>query len=87
MLLNGQQIEALWRAKGKLEKAHLDAIAGIYNTAARGLFRAGHPKYFEAVAMQHRLGLPLSRHSRVAAPLARVMGLRAARAFVSLVVP
>ncbi len=85
VLLNGQQIEALWRAKGSLDDEHRNALLGIYNSAGRGLFAAGHPRYFEAVERQRRLGLALPRHSKVAAPLARLMGLRAARSMLSLV--
>jgi glycosyltransferase involved in cell wall biosynthesis len=85
VLLNGQQIEALWRAKGALDGEHRNAVFGIYNTAGRGLFAAGHPRYFEAVERQRQLGLALPRHSQVAAPLARLVGLRAARSMLSLV--
>jgi hypothetical protein len=85
VLLNGQQIEALWRAKGPLDDEHRSAVLGIYNTAGRGLFVAGHPRYFEAVERQRQLGLALPRHSQVAAPLARLVGLRAAHSMLSLV--
>jgi hypothetical protein len=85
VLLNGQQIEALWRAKGSLDDEHRNAVFGIYNNAGRGLFEAGHPRYFEAVERQRQLGLALPRHSQVAAPVARLVGLRAARSILSLV--
>lgn len=85
VLLNGQQIEALWKEKGALDTARLKALAEIYNAAARGLFDAAHPGYFEAILTQRKLGLPLPRHGRVAAPMARVVGLRAARSIASLV--
>jgi glycosyltransferase involved in cell wall biosynthesis len=84
VLLNGQQIEALWRAKGSLDDEHRSAVLGIYNSAGRGLFAAGHPRYFEAVERQRQLGLALPRHSQVAAPLARLVGLHAARSMLSL---
>jgi glycosyltransferase involved in cell wall biosynthesis len=84
VLLNGAQIEELWRARGTLDAARLEALAGVYNNAARGLFAAAHPAYFEAVALQRKLGLSLPRHTRVAAPLAWAVGLRAARSIVSL---
>jgi glycosyltransferase involved in cell wall biosynthesis len=85
VLLNGQQIEAVWRAKGSLDDAHRSAVFGIYNSAGRGLFAAGHRRYFEAVERQRQLGLALPRHSQLAAPLARLVGLRAARSMLSLV--
>jgi glycosyltransferase involved in cell wall biosynthesis len=87
VLRNGQQIEALWRAKGSFDDERRRAIFGIYNAAGRGLFAAGHPCYFEAVERQRQLGLAMPRHSRLAAPLARLVGLRAARSMLSLVQP
>src|SRR5262249_9369450 len=66
VLRNGQQIEALWRARGMLDAPRRLAIHGIYNHAARGLFAAAHPAYFEAVMALRRVGLPLPRHSQVA---------------------
>jgi glycosyltransferase involved in cell wall biosynthesis len=80
VLRNGQQIEALWRARKTFGAARRQAAYAIYNNACRGLFAAAHPSYFAAVEAQRGLGLPLPRHSHVAAPLARVLGLRAARA-------
>jgi glycosyltransferase involved in cell wall biosynthesis len=83
VLLNGQQIEALWRKRGPLDATHLDALADIYNVSARGLFAVSHPKYFDAVTMHRRLGLRLPRHPTVAAPVARVLGLSAAKLILS----
>jgi Glycosyl transferase family 2 len=84
VLLNGMQIEALWREKGALGPARMQGLADIYNNAARGLFTAAHPGYFDAVARQNALGLPVPRHSRVASSLARVVGLRTARSIFQL---
>ncbi len=83
VLLNGQHIEALWRARHALDEAHRKAIIDIYNTAGRSFFSAGHPRYFEAVESQRKLGSRLPLHSMVAAPLARLLGLRAARSLLS----
>jgi glycosyltransferase involved in cell wall biosynthesis len=85
VLLNGQQIQTLWRARSSFDDARRNAVLGIYNTAGRDLFAAGHPSYFEAVDSQRELGLRLPLHSMVAAPLARLVGLRAARSLLSLV--
>jgi glycosyltransferase involved in cell wall biosynthesis len=79
VLRNGRQIEARWRELGMLGEARRAAVRGIYNHAARGLFKAAHPAYFDAVEAMRRMGLPLPRHSRVATPLARCVGLGAAR--------
>jgi glycosyltransferase involved in cell wall biosynthesis len=84
-LRNGQQIEALWRERGTLDAARRRAIHGIYNHAARGLFAVAHPSYFEAVTALRSVGLPLPRHSRVANPLARLLGLGAARKILQAV--
>jgi len=84
ILLNGQQIEKAWRARGTLDLERLRAVEGIYNTAGLNLFRASHPSYFEAVESQHKLGLPLSLHSRVAPIAARLFGLRGARTLVTV---
>lgn len=85
VLTNGTQIEALWRARGKLSPNQHQALAGIYNQAARGLFAAEHPDYFEAVACQRTLGSQLPLHPRVAAPLARALGLKPARHMLALI--
>jgi glycosyltransferase involved in cell wall biosynthesis len=85
VLLNGREIEALWRARGRLDAARRRAIHGIYNHAARGLFAVAHPSYFEAVAALRSVGLPLPRHSQVAAPLARLLGLGTARSILKAV--
>jgi hypothetical protein len=84
ILLNGQQIEKLWRAKGTLDLERLKAVQGIYDAAGRKLFRVSHPSYFEAVEAQRNLGLPLPRHSRVAPAAARLFGLRGARALFAV---
>jgi glycosyltransferase involved in cell wall biosynthesis len=83
VLRNGQQIEVLWRARGALSQRQREAVAGIYNHAARGLFSAGDPRYFEAVAAQRAAGERLPLHTRVAAPVARAVGLGAARRLAS----
>jgi glycosyltransferase involved in cell wall biosynthesis len=85
VLLNGKQIEALWRAHGALTPAQTKALAGIYNHAARGLFAARHPAYLEAVDSHRALGLPLPLHSRVAGPLAQAIGQRSAQVLLSIV--
>jgi len=84
VLTNGQQIEVLWRAIAKLSARQQIALAGIYNHAARGLFASGHPDYFEAVESQRRLEVQLPLHPRLAVPLARITGLRAARHILKL---
>lgn len=84
ILLNGQQIEAIWRARGPLTEAQGAILAGIYNHAARGLFSAVDSRFFEAHAELRRLGaVPL--HAALAEPLARLIGLKAAQELLSMV--
>ena len=85
VLLNGTQIEALWRARGSLTEHEQEALAAIYNNAARGFFAAASPEYFDAVERQHALARPLPCHSRIAAPLARTIGLSSARRMLALI--
>lgn len=85
VLRNGRQIESLWRASGALSERRGEAVRDIYNTAARGLFAIAHPSYFEAHAALRALGLAEPMHGRVAAPLARLFGLPAARAMLAFV--
>jgi len=85
LLTNGRQIEAVWHGRGKLSPNQHEALAGIYNQAARGLFAAEHPDYFEAVKCQRALGGQLPLHPSVAAPLARAIGLWGARCVLACV--
>lgn len=86
VLRNGRQIEALWRANGTLDAPpRKAAVLGIYNNAARGLFTAADPHYFEAVEALRRLGSRQPLHSRLSEPLARLVGLNAASAMFALV--
>src|SRR5690606_28672591 len=68
VLVNGRQIEALWRARGAIEGARLAALGDIYDMAARTLLRCGDASFFEAVAARRALGLPDTARVRVAAP-------------------
>ena len=84
VLLNGRQIEALWRARGPLSARQREASKRIYDDAARGLFAAADPEFFEAVASLRCLGGELPRHPRVAEPLARILGLNNTRRLLRL---
>jgi hypothetical protein len=85
VLLNGKQIEALWRARGVLTASHREALKSIFNGAGRGLFTVADPQYFEAVASLHRLGGQLPLHPRIAEPLASALGLKNAQRLLGLV--
>jgi len=84
ILHNGLQIETSWRSDDRLTAKHRRVIAGIYNTAARGLLAASDPRYFDAVAAQKALNEPLPRHTRFFYPFARMMGLSAARCLAEI---
>ena len=83
ILHNGLQIEALWRSRGQLGSAQRVAIAGIYDTAARGLLSAGSTRYYQAVEAQKSVDLPLPLHPRLFYPAARWFGLSSARRLAS----
>jgi glycosyltransferase involved in cell wall biosynthesis len=78
VLLNGTQIEALWRARGCLAAGQHAALADIYNGAAHGLFRARDPKFRDALAALRASGLPIRRRNRAAELLSDLSGQAAA---------
>ena len=78
VLLNGTQIEALWRARGCLAADQRAALADIYNGAAHGLFRARDPGFRDALASLRESGLPIGWRNRVAELVTDVSGQRAA---------
>ncbi len=77
-LASARFIEDLWRSRGSLMGPQRKVCAHNYDRVARMHFWAGHPDYFEAVERQRAQGEPLSRHARIASPLARIIGLRRA---------
>ena len=77
-LLNGKQIEALWRTRGALTSERMTALADIYNGAAHGLFRAADPAFRGALAALRASRLPISRRNRLAELLSDVAGHRTA---------
>lgn len=85
ILVNGQQIESLWRRRGNLSDAQQRAVSDIYNVAARGLLASEHQRFFEAIESQRKLRLPAPKFLRVAGPLANTLGLRTARKMISLI--
>lgn len=84
VLLSGEQIEALWQARGALSQEQARALACIYDNAARGLIGAGHPDYFAAVRHQRAMGQRLPLHSWIVAPLARIVGVKGAGLLLKL---
>jgi len=77
-LASARLIEDLWRSRGPLTGPQRKVCAHNYDLIARALFWSGHPDYFEAVKRQRAQGERLSRHARIARPLARTIGLRRA---------
>jgi glycosyltransferase involved in cell wall biosynthesis len=78
VLLNGREIHALWQAGGVLNSHRMAELAEMYNGAAQGLFRAGDPAFWEAVAVLRTSGLPVSTRNRLAELLSDVAGHRRA---------
>ena len=85
VLVNAGQIEAIWSGRGALTPTRRRALAGVYNTAARGLFSNGHGDYFKAIEAQRRVAVRFSKHGRVAPYLARMLGLAGARRALALI--
>jgi len=85
VLKNGIQIEALWRARGELSSQQISGLLAIYNNSARGLFSAESLGYFQAVDRQYALTNAVPLHSRIAAPLARLVSLPRARQMLAWV--
>jgi glycosyltransferase involved in cell wall biosynthesis len=86
VLLNGQQIEASWRARDALNPARRQALQAIFDDTARALFVQGDPRFLEAVGANKALGpAGLSRRVRAAVALSRWIGVEAARRLLSRV--
>jgi glycosyltransferase involved in cell wall biosynthesis len=73
-----KSFEEMWLSRGRLTDPQRKVCAHNYDRVARMHFWSGHPDYFEAVERQRAQGEPLSRHARIARPLARMIGLRRA---------
>jgi glycosyltransferase involved in cell wall biosynthesis len=73
-LLNGNQIEALWRTRHALTSRQMTALADIYNGAAHGLFRAADPAFREALAALRDCGLPVGGRNRLVELLSDIAG-------------
>ena len=56
VLLNGQQMEALWQARGALTVRQREAVALVYRHAAQGLLATGDDQAFAALAELKRTG-------------------------------
>lgn len=77
-LLNGRQIEALWRARGALSHRQAAALCDIYNSAAHGLFRARDADFRQALSALRASHLPIRPRHRLAELLSDVVGQRQA---------
>src|SRR5579883_1707116 len=77
-LINGRQIEQIWRARGALSAKKRTALAEIYNGAAHGLFRAGDPSFRNALAALRASGLSVSGRNRLAELMSDCAGQRSA---------
>jgi glycosyltransferase involved in cell wall biosynthesis len=73
-LLNGRQIEALWRSRGALSMKQLAALSEIYNGAAYGLFRARDPAFRDALIALRSSRILINFRNRVAELLSDLVG-------------
>jgi glycosyltransferase involved in cell wall biosynthesis len=83
VLHNGEQIEALWRARGELDAAQIRAIGNIFDGTARSLFDVSHPSWRRALAVLERHHIAPSRKLRVARLIGLLLGDRVARRMVA----
>lgn len=83
VLLNGKQIEALWREDGTLTPQRAAGVRSIYDVAGRGLLAERDPKFFEAVDALGHLAAGSSRFMKIATAIAKVGGLGPARYVLS----
>jgi glycosyltransferase involved in cell wall biosynthesis len=84
ILLNGREIDGLWRADGPLDAAHRNALSGILNQAAQGLFNALDPAFHDALAALRAGGLPVSTRNRLAERLTLAAGQKSAARLAAL---
>jgi glycosyltransferase involved in cell wall biosynthesis len=84
VLHNGEQIEALWRARGALDAAQIRAIGNIFDGTARSLFEVSHPAWRRALAALERNHVRPSRKLMAARLIASVLGEGLARRMVAV---
>jgi cellulose synthase/poly-beta-1,6-N-acetylglucosamine synthase-like glycosyltransferase len=84
VLLNGQQIEQLWKSRGMLSQDERRALAQIYNGAAHALFHANEPLFQSALSALRRSELQVTWRNRVIEITTRVLGQRTAAASIGL---
>jgi glycosyltransferase involved in cell wall biosynthesis len=85
VLRNGEQIEALWRARAELTDAQRVALTQIYDVAARALFWDRGARFRDAVAGIARVGGKPSRLTVASTKLSSVLGIALARRVLALV--
>jgi glycosyltransferase involved in cell wall biosynthesis len=83
VLLNGHQIERLWRTQGKLSAEQKNALAKIYNGASIGLFHVGDSMFQDAVRALRRTDL-MNWRNRLIEMATRVLGQRAAMQLIRI---
>ncbi|WP_432806801.1 glycosyltransferase family 2 protein [Methylocystis echinoides] len=84
LFTNSIGIEEMWSSRGSLDYVHRKTLLGLHYAAGRSLFRERLPSYFDAVAAQRRLGLPLPLHSLITPFLARNIGIKWTHFLLSL---
>ena len=75
---NGCEIQALWKSDGPLSAAREGALAGVFDYAARELFRFGRPEFEDAVTRFKSLSARRLGYPELAYNLSLIMGHTAA---------
>lgn len=78
VLINGEEIEQVWRDQGPLSNAHIAALHGIYDGAAAALFRCKSFEFPNALDRIEKLGLRPSRKVLAMKTFSKALGLQAA---------
>ncbi|MDE2466264.1 MAG: glycosyltransferase family 2 protein [Alphaproteobacteria bacterium] len=84
VLHNGEQIEALWRARGGFDVAQRKALREIFDGAGRSLFEVLDPSWRQALDGLHRNDILPSRKLHAAQVLSSLLGDRLARHLLTL---
>ena len=74
ILLNGKQIEAVWRAKTGLDAERRQVLEDTYNHAAHGFFRASDTTFSEVTALIRAKGWKVAFRNRAAAAFLWLFG-------------
>jgi glycosyltransferase involved in cell wall biosynthesis len=86
VLVNAEQIEALWKSRGPLYDSQSKTLSEVFNLAMRELFQSGNPKWRAALEAAYRTGLPPRRFTLSTQLLMKLAGEPLTRAMTKIAV-